>query len=72
MTLEEVTDAALALSPDERADLLDRLHASLADETPSDEQLARIRRRAREVQSGTARVIPHDEVMSLARQITRQ
>ncbi len=56
---QEVFQLALQLEPDERAELLEQLHASLHE----DEELARVvKRRMDEVAAGTVQLVPWSEV----------
>jgi putative addiction module component (TIGR02574 family) len=65
MSVTTIYDAALALSDDERADLVDRLLASLPSDVPT--QLhpawkAVLNQRSAELDSGAVKPIPWDEV----------
>ncbi|HEX8905762.1 MAG TPA: addiction module protein [Longimicrobiaceae bacterium] len=61
---EQLKSAALKLSLDERLEILQTLLDSLGDDPGVDpECYAEILRRAEEVRSGTAEMIPGDEVM---------
>jgi putative addiction module component (TIGR02574 family) len=67
MSLEEIKEQALKLSPDEREVLAQEIWDSL-DEEPLDPALkAELDRRWEEIQSGKVKTIPHDEVMEHAR-----
>jgi putative addiction module component (TIGR02574 family) len=71
-TSEEIFRDALALPPDERADLTDRLVASLVDDIPSEitsAQLGEIRRRIAQVESGEVALVPGDEVLARVRRL---
>lgn len=65
LTIEQIADEALALPKEARALLANRLVESL--EAPADEQIeglwaAEARRRFEEIQTGTADLIPAEEV----------
>ena len=71
-TLEQLTSQAIALSPEDRAQLADLLLASLPDE--ADEPLdaawdQEIERRVKAVESGTARLFSATDVHADARKI---
>ena len=71
-TSEEIFRDAMALSPDARAELTERLIESLARDTSpeiSEAQLAEVRRRIAEVESGEASLIPGDEVLARVRNL---
>ena len=73
--LEQLTNQAIALSPEDRARLADLLLASLPDE--ADEPLGEdwdqeIQRRLRAVESGTARLVSAADVHADARKIYRR
>ena len=74
-TLAELTDAALALPAKERAELVDRLGASLVDDLSSDTaraaQLAEVMRRREEWLAGKVQLIPGEQVMREARELCR-
>ncbi|MEY2879611.1 MAG: putative addiction module component [Verrucomicrobiota bacterium] len=64
-TLAEVTDAARALSTDEKLALAEQLVADALSETPSPHEaawLAEVQRRREEVLSGKVKLVPGDEV----------
>lgn len=77
MALESVLQQALALPADERSELVEALLRSLESE-PEDESedegetspewdeawAAELNRRAKEIDEGRARLIPHDEVFA--------
>jgi putative addiction module component (TIGR02574 family) len=66
-TSEEIFRDAVALPPDVRAELTERLIASLANDVAADitdEQLREVRRRIAQVESGEAKLIPGDDVLS--------
>ena len=70
MSTEQLAEAAVSLPPAERMKLVRRLWESLHDELPAfteEESLAVARRRARELDAGTAAGVPHDEMMSRVR-----
>lgn len=64
MSREQIRQAALALDPDERVALAVELFESLEPETPAVEDAweAEIDRRVEEVERGTARLVPAEEV----------
>jgi putative addiction module component (TIGR02574 family) len=69
-TSEEIFRDALALPTDVRAELAERLIASLAADTSPEisvAQLAEVRRRIVQVESGEAALIPGDEVLARVR-----
>ena len=71
-TSEEIFREALALSPEARAELAERLIGSLAEDVSPEitsAQLAEVRRRIAEVESGEAELIPGDEVLARARRL---
>lgn len=64
-TLQRIEAAALQLSPDERAELAERLWASLeGGDEPDPAWEAEIRRRMQEVDSGAVQCRPWDDVMA--------
>ncbi|NJM36912.1 MAG: addiction module protein [Akkermansiaceae bacterium] len=69
MTSLELIEEALHLPRADRAHLASKLLESLDedDHEMSDEWLVEIRRRVQEMKSGTAKMIPHEEVMSNVR-----
>ncbi|MDO9617935.1 MAG: addiction module protein [Pseudomonas sp.] len=74
MDLQKIEDEALHLPKKERAQLIQRLVLSL--EAPSEEELRsdwllEARRRAEELDSGSAQAVPGDEVMKKARALIR-
>lgn len=71
-TSEEIFRDAVALPPDARAELTERLIASLADDVAPEittAQLAEVRRRIAEVESGEATLIPGDEALAQVRNL---
>lgn len=71
-TPEEIFRDAVALSPDARAELTERLIASLAEDVSPEitsAQLTEVRRRIAEVESGDATLIPGDEVLARVRNL---
>lgn len=71
-TSEEIFRHAMTLPPDVRAELTERLIASLAEEVPpeiSSAQLAEVRRRISQVESGEAVLVPGDQVLARVRQL---
>jgi putative addiction module component (TIGR02574 family) len=74
-TTEEIFQDAVALPPDVRAELAERLIASLADEISPEitsEQVVEVRRRIALVESGEAALIPGDEVLARARRLLKE
>lgn len=66
---EQVKDEALQLPLEDRSRLASRLLESLDDDDDvSPEWLEEIRRRVKEIKNGTAKMVPHDEVMSNVRE----
>lgn len=71
-TTEEIFDDAVALPPDVRAELTERLIASLAEDISPEitsAQLAEVRRRIAQVESGEAVLIPGDEALARVRNL---
>src|SRR5206468_2179823 len=71
-TSEEIFRDAMALPPDARAELTERLIESLVqDISPeiSSEQLAEVRRRIAQVESGEVELIPGDEALARVRNL---
>jgi len=69
-TSEEIFRDAAALPPEARAELAERLIASLAEDVSPEitgAQLAEVRRRIAEVESGEAQLIPGDQVLAPVR-----
>ena len=67
-----ILEEAEQLSAPERAELADRIVESLAHDIPSDiaaAQVAEVRRRIAEVESGAVALIPGDEALARVRQI---
>ena len=67
VTSEEIFHDAVALPPDVRADLAERLIASLPNDVSpeiTNAQLAEVRRRIAQVESGEVALIPGDEVLA--------
>ncbi|HEV2828008.1 MAG TPA: addiction module protein [Pyrinomonadaceae bacterium] len=72
VTTEEIFRDAVALPPDVRAELTERLIASLAEDVSPEitrAQLSEVRRRITEVESGNAVLIPGDEVLARVRSL---
>ena len=66
---EQVKDEALQLPLEDRSRLASRLLESLDDDDDvSPEWLEEIRRRVKEIKNGTAKMVPHAEVMSNVRE----
>ena len=74
MDLQKIEDEALHLPKEDRAHLIQRLVLSLdspsSDELRSD-WLAEAQRRAKELDDGTLRAVPGDEVLKKARSLVR-
>lgn len=71
-TTDEIFQDAVALPPDVRTELTERLIASLADDVSPEitsAQLAEVRRRIAQVESGVAALIPGDEVLARVRSL---
>ena len=71
-TSEEIFRDAMTLSPEVRAELAERLIGSLAEDLPPEittAQLAEVRRRIAEVESGEVELIPGDGVLARARRL---
>jgi len=71
-TPEEIFRDAVALPPEARAELTERLIASLAEDVSPEitsAQLTEVRRRIAEVESGDATLIPGDEVLARVRNL---
>ena len=69
-TSEEIFHDAVALPADVRAELAERLIASLADDASpevTEAQLAEVRRRIAQVESGEVALIPGDEALARVR-----
>jgi putative addiction module component (TIGR02574 family) len=74
MNLQKIEEEALHLSKEERAQLIQRLVLSL--ESRSDRELTsdclfEARRRAEELDEGTVRVVPSEDVMRKARALLK-
>jgi len=75
VTTEEIFRDAVALPPDVRVELTERLIASLAEDVAPDiksAQLAEVRRRITEVESGKEELIPGDEALGRIRNLLAQ
>jgi putative addiction module component (TIGR02574 family) len=71
-TTEEIFRGAVALPPDVRAELTERLIANLAEGISPEvtsAQLAEVRRRIAQVESGEAELIPGDETLARVRRL---
>ena len=71
-TPEQIFNDAVSLPVDIRAELTERLIASLADDASTEitsAQLAEVRRRIIQVESGEAEIIPGDEVLARVRRL---
>jgi len=74
-TSEEIFREAMTLSPEVRAELAERLIGSLAEDVSPEitsAQLAEVRRRIAEVESGEVELIPGDEVFARARRLLEE
>jgi putative addiction module component (TIGR02574 family) len=74
-TSEEIFRKAMALPPDARAELTERLVESLAQDVSPDitnAQLAEVRRRIAQVESGEVELIPGDEALARVRNLLTQ
>ena len=74
-TSEEIFCDALALPPEARAELTERLVQSLAQDISPEitsAQLAEVRRRIAQVESGEVELIPGDEVLARVRSLLAQ
>lgn len=71
-TTEEMFRDAVALPPDVRAELTERLIASLAEDIfpeITNAQLAEVRRRIAQVESGEVALVPGDEALARVRKL---
>ena len=74
-TFEEIFRDAMALPPDARAELTERLVESLAQDISPEitsAQLAEVRRRIAQVESGEVELIPGDEALARLRSLLAQ
>ncbi len=74
-TSEEIFRDAMALPPDARAELTERLIESLAQGISPDitkAQLAEVRRRIVQVESGEVELVPGDEALARVRNLLAQ
>ena len=74
-TSEEIFRDAMALPPDARAELTERLVESLAQDISPEitsAQLAEVRRRIAQVESGEVELIPGDEALARVRSLLAQ
>jgi putative addiction module component (TIGR02574 family) len=72
---EEIFSQALALSPEVRAKLAEQLIGSLAEDVSPDitgAQLAEVRRRIAQAESGEVALIPGDEALARVRSLLAQ
>jgi putative addiction module component (TIGR02574 family) len=72
---EEIFRDAMALPPDARAELTERLVERLAQDVSPEiasEQLAEVRRRIAQVESGEVELIPGDEALARVRNLLAQ
>ena len=71
-TSEEIFRDAMALPPEARAELTERLVESLGQDISPEitsEQLAEVRRRIAQVESGEVKLIPGDEALARVRNL---
>ena len=71
-TIEEILHDAVALPPDVRTELTERLIESLAEDISpeiTNAQLTEVRRRIAQVESGEAALIPGDEALARVRNL---
>jgi putative addiction module component (TIGR02574 family) len=74
-TSEEIFREAMALPPEARAELTERLIVSLAQDISPELaklQLAEVRRRIAQVESGEVELIPGDEALTRVRTLLAQ
>ena len=74
-TTEEIFKEAVALPPKARAELTERLVASLADDISPEvisAQLAEVRRRIAQVEAGETALVPGHEVLARVRNLLTQ
>ncbi len=74
-TSEEIFRDAMSLPPDARAELTERLVESLAQYVSpeiTEAQLAEVRRRIAQVESGEVEIVPGDEVLASVRNLLAQ
>jgi putative addiction module component (TIGR02574 family) len=74
-TSEEIFREAMTLSPEVRAELAERLIGSLAEDVSPEitsAQLAEVRRRIAQVESGEVKLIPGDEALARVRNLLAQ
>jgi putative addiction module component (TIGR02574 family) len=74
-TSEEIFRDAMALPPDVRAELTERLVASLAEDVSSEitnAQLTEVRRRIAQVESGEVALSPGDDALARVRSLLAQ
>ena len=74
-TSEEIFRDAMALPPDARAELSERLIESLAQDISPEittAQLAEVRRRIARVESGEVELVPGDEALARVRNLIAQ
>ena len=72
--VQELSQKARALPPEDRARLAEELLASLHENPDPDVEAAwdqEIRRRISEIENGTAKLVPADEVFAEIRQLLR-
>ena len=72
MSTEEIFQAAVALPPESRVELAERLMASVMDQLDpeiSEAHLAEVKRRIEQVRSGEVELIPGDEVFERVRKL---
>jgi putative addiction module component (TIGR02574 family) len=74
-TFEEIFRDAMALPPDARTELTERLVESLAEDVSPEitsAQLAEVRQRIAQVESGEVELIPGDEALARVRKLLAQ
>ena len=74
-TSEEIFREAMTLAPDVRAELTERLVESLGQDISPEitsEQLAEVRRRIAQVESGEVELVPGDEALVRVRNLLAQ
>jgi putative addiction module component (TIGR02574 family) len=74
-TSEEIFNQAMALAPEVRAKLAEQLIGGLAEDVSpeiTNTQLAEVRRRIEQVESGEIALIPGDDVLARVRSLLAQ
>jgi putative addiction module component (TIGR02574 family) len=72
LTREQIFAEAMALDPEERAELIQDLYQVVEESELTDEQLAEIRRRAHEIDTGQVTMIPAEEALRRLRERSRK